>query len=49
MITDNTRTHARQKKLEKLSYLKKLQELKAKRSDNLKQRRDIKDEVKVYF
>ncbi|KAL5261343.1 hypothetical protein ACHWQZ_G007143 [Mnemiopsis leidyi] len=46
MITDKTKSHDRRKKVEKLGYLKKLQELKAKRSQNIKRRKSIEDGYK---
>ncbi|XP_063681692.1 calponin homology domain-containing protein DDB_G0272472-like isoform X4 [Bolinopsis microptera] len=46
MITDRTKSHDRKKKVEKLGYLKKLQELKNKRSQNIKRRKSIEDGYK---
>ena len=42
VVTDKTRSVEKRKKIEKLSYLRKLEETKAKRLLNLKQRKDIK-------
>ena len=47
VIIDKTRTHDKKKKLEKIGYMKKLQDLKDKRADNLNRRKNIGDEFKV--